>query len=80
MALALFAVAGCVGVALVASTATGVAQGPDNPRTGSPDRVGLVRNVSVPTATDVTQRRYKVSGTLTHEMPMFAPVAVRQTP
>ncbi|MFC6705546.1 zf-HC2 domain-containing protein [Flexivirga alba] len=80
MAFALFAVAGCVGVALVASTATGVAQGPDNPRTGTQDRVGLVRNVSAPKTADATKRRDKVSGTLTHEMPMFAQVAVRQTP
>ncbi|HWC21458.1 MAG TPA: hypothetical protein VG502_04075 [Flexivirga sp.] len=84
MAFALFAVAGCVGVALVASTATGVAQGPDNPRPASPGRAALVRNVSVPKTTEATTdasgSRSKVSGTLTHEMPMFAQVAARQTP
>lgn len=80
MALALFAVAGCVGVALVASTATGVAQRPDTQLPGSPERAALVRNVSVPKPTDVGQRRSKVSGTLTEEMPMFAQAAVRQTP
>lgn len=80
MGLALFAVAGCVGVALVASTATGVAQGPENPRQSSPDRPALVRNVSVPKTTEAAQRRDKVSGRLTQDMPMFAQAAARQTP
>lgn len=81
MGFALFAVAGCVGVALVASTATGVAQGPENPPQRSQDGPALVRNVvSAPKTTDAGQRRYKVSGMLTQEMPMFAQAAARQTP
>lgn len=80
MGFALFAVAGCVGVALVASTATGVAHGPENPQQRSQDRPALVRNVSAPKPTDAAQRRYKVSGMLTQEMPMFAQAAARQTP
>lgn len=80
MALALCAVAGCVGVALVASTATGVAHGPSAPRPGTPDRAVLVRNVSAPKTTDVAPRSYKVSGTLTQDMPMFAQAVARHTP
>lgn len=80
MAFALVAVAGCVGVALVASTATGVARGPENPHQESPDRAALVRNLPAPQTTEVAQRRDKVSGTLTHDMPMFALVAAQQTP
>lgn len=80
MAFALVAVAGCVGVALVASTAGGVAQNPDNPRPGSPERAGVVRNVSAPQTTAVVQRRSKVSGTLTREMPMFEQAVARHTP
>lgn len=80
MACALFAVAGCVGVALVASTATGVAQSPEHPQHELPGRAALVRNVQTPQIAEVTERRSKVSGTLTHEMPMFAQVAATRTP
>lgn len=80
MACALFAVAGCVGVALVASTATGVAQSPEHPQRELPGRAALVRNVQTPQATEVIEQRTKVSGTLTHDMPMFAQVAATQNP
>lgn len=80
MAFALFAVAGCVGVALVASTASGVAPSPDNPRPGSPERAGVVRNLPALQTNEVVKRRSKVSGTLTREMPMFEQAAARRTP
>lgn len=80
MACALFAVAGCVGVALVATTATGVARGPENPQQEPADRAALVRNVTTSQVAEVAQRRAKVSGTLTQEMPMFAQAAARRTP
>ncbi|RNI19461.1 zf-HC2 domain-containing protein [Flexivirga caeni] len=56
MACALFAVAGCVGVALVASTASGAVQGPQSPAGQAPGRgAALVRNVSSPVVTDSVQ-------------------------
>ncbi|WP_446664721.1 zf-HC2 domain-containing protein [Flexivirga sp. B27] len=75
MACALFAVAGCVGVALVASTATGVAQGPKNPQQEPVDRAALVRNMHSPQITEAAQRRAKVSGTLTQQVPTFQQAA-----
>src|SRR5579875_97856 len=62
MACALFAVAGCVGVALVASTASGVAQSPDGTGQQAPGRgAALVREVSSPQVTQRAEPRESVN-------------------
>lgn len=77
MACALFAVAGCVGVALVASTASGVAQGPDGSGQQAPGRgAALVREVSSPQVTHSTGSRESVN----RSVPMFVQVAAHPTP
>lgn len=76
MAFALFAVAGCVGVALVASTASGVTQRPA-PGPNAPGRAALVRNVP---GTQPAQREEQAGGSLTAGMPIFVQLAAHRTP
>lgn len=79
MAFALFAVAGCVGVALVASTASGVSHGPDTPGQQAPRQAAFVRNVTPPQATETaTPRDSGESGGET--VPMFVQVAADPAP
>jgi anti-sigma factor RsiW len=80
MACALFAVAGCVGVALVASTATGVAQGPKNPTRQEPTRAALVRSVSSAGSAETVERRDKSAGSVNPRVPAFLQSAARNTP
>jgi len=80
MAFALFAVAGCVGVALVASTASGVAQGPNTPGQRVPGQAALVRSVSTAHATETARVRETAGGSTGETVPMFVQVAANPTP
>ncbi|MBB2894458.1 zf-HC2 domain-containing protein [Flexivirga oryzae] len=80
MAFALFAVAGCVGVALVASTASGVAQGPQSPSRQAPGQAALVRDVSTPQVSETAKKRETSGGSTRETVPMFVQVAANPTP
>lgn len=80
MACALFAVAGCVGVALVASTASGAAQRPETPVPGSPARPALVRSVPSPHSTEIEPQQEQADGSLTQGMPMLMQIAIPRAP
>lgn len=76
VACALFAVAGCVGVALVASTASGVAQSRGGTGQQAPGRgAALVREVSSPQVQRAEERE-----SATRPVPMFVQVATTPTP
>jgi len=80
MAFALFAVAGCVGVALVASTASGVAQGPDTPGQPAPRQAAFVRHVSSPETTQTASPRERSGASAGDGVPMFVQVAANPAP